>query len=102
MLYVQYNAEVMIADMEQYHEMTSKFLKLVEKHGGETLGIWRTAVGKREEVTILERYNNMAHFEEVRTKLEQEPLIKELLPKLGRIRTISSKFMSPVYYSPMQ
>lgn len=102
MLYVQYNAEVMIADMEEYHKMMEQFLKLVEKHGAETLGVWRTAVGKREEITILERYKSMGHFEEVRSKIEQEKVAQELLPRLGRIRKVTSKFLSPVYYSPMK
>ena len=102
MLYVMYTAEVMIADMDEYHQMMSRFLTLVEKHGAETLGAWRTAVGKREEITILERYKSMGHFEEVRANIEKEPLAQEFLPKLGRIRTVTSKFLTPVYYSPMQ
>jgi len=102
MLYVMYTAEVMIGNMDEYHEMMAEFLTMVEKHGAETLGSWRTAVGKREEITILERYKNMGHFEEVRANIEKEPLAQELLPKLGRLRTVTSKFMTPTYYSPMQ
>jgi len=102
MLYVMYTADVMIGNMDEYHEMMAKFLTLVEKYGAETLGAWRTAVGKREEITILERYKSMGHFEEVRASMEKEPLAQELLPKLGRIRTVTSKFMTPTSYSPMQ
>ena len=102
MLYVQYIAEVMIGNMDEYHQLMAKFLTLVEKYGAETLGAWRTAVGKREEITILERYKNMGHFEEIRAKIEQEPLAQELLPKLGHIRTVTSKFMTPTFYSLMQ
>ncbi|MBI2830786.1 MAG: NIPSNAP family protein [Chloroflexi bacterium] len=102
MLYVEYRVEVMIADMEEYHKLMGKFLKIVDKNGAETLGVWRTAVGDRQEIVILERYKNMGHFEEVRSNLEKEPGVKELLTRLGRIRKVWSKFMTPVSYSPMQ
>ncbi len=102
MLYVEYRAEVMVADMEEYHKLMAQFLKFVDKHGAETLGVWRTAVGDRQEIVILERYNNMGHFEEVRAKIEKEPGVKDLLTRLGRIRKVWSKLMTPVSYSPMQ
>ena len=102
MLYVQYNAEVMIGNMDEYHQLMVKFLTMVEKYGADALGAWRTAVGKREEVTTLERYRDMAHFEESRGKLEKDPQAQELLSGIRNIRTISSKFMTPASYSHMQ
>ena len=101
MLYVMYIADVKADKLNEYYDLMGKFRTQSEKHGVKYIGAWRTAVGKREEVTILEAYKNMGDFETVRAKIEEDPICRELILKLCQIRTVTSKFLTPVPFSPL-
>ena len=102
MLYVEYAANVQAGKIEEYYELTAKFMTLAEEHGVKHIGSWRTAVGQREEVTVLEAYKDYADFEKIRQAIVDDPRCREVIANQCKIRTVKSRLLQPTPYSPLQ
>ena len=102
MIYAEYAANVQADKIEEYYKLMVEFMALAEKHGVKHIGSWRTAVGQREEVTILEAYKDMGDFGRIRKEIEADPACRENVAKLTRIRTVRSRLLQPTPYSPLQ
>ena len=102
MIYTEYLANVQADKLDEYNSLMEEFKVLAEKHGVIFIGAWRTAVGQREEITILEAYKDMADFERIRKEIVADPALRENVAKLTKIRTVRSRLLQPVSYSPLQ
>ncbi len=79
----------------------NRFIPYFEKHGARLIGSWVTTIGRRDEVTDVWAFKNLAHYEEVMQTIKAD---KEFAPLRETVCSLTleetTKIVSPLPCSP--
>ncbi|MDO8490397.1 MAG: NIPSNAP family protein [Dehalococcoidia bacterium] len=104
MIYLLATAQLHTGKLQEFSDILSKeYLPIAEKHGQKLVGAWRTVVGNVDEITDLWAFNSLAHFEQVRGALAQNPDWQKAYARLRSVIAAEShKIIGPLSFSPLK
>lgn len=103
-VYWMMTATVSISDLPRFHELNSKeVVPLMAKHGYKWVATWQTIVGDIEEIIAVAEFENMAAYHKARNKLMSSSEWATVSGEFGEVvKSIKSRFLSSVPYSPLK
>ena len=103
MVYICFKTKVARHRVKEFHENFPKMMRILERHGGKSIGVWNVEMGPISVVVYLWAAASLEAYEKALTELHQDPEMKPVGEVLFTIYTDSERWLlRPTPYSPLQ
>lgn len=77
-------------DNEWKTRVLTKFLPIIEKHGGKPIGAYQTVIGNSQDYYIVIGFDSVIHREKVYESMSSDPEYQKIMARWDKQTTISN------------